>query len=350
MLVYKMLGMNEDRETGDVGIEIEVEGERLALLNNRYWKWEHDGSLRNGIEYVTKGSVSLENVPDALKVLINGTRNSEFSFSFRTSVHVHVNCLDLTYKQLLNFIYISTLMDSILVNYCGDKRKANRFCLRLRDAEGMVEGIAPLFRQKGDKAVAFERIIPRNQVRYAAVNVESIAKYGTIEFRSMRGTTDPKILIPWIETLVHLREFAKGFDCPAQIFNAICEEGGQEFLHNALGKHYETFKYYEMESDLALNTSLTIELPHQKVQEEQETMFQVHGEYWTVDEIMDEYPRDPGVQVMNTFLVQGALSNPILAEYFLWEEYKNTWKAQVDMGRDLDGVYHQVLAYIEGDW
>ena len=50
---------------GDVGIEIEVEG-NIKHIENDFWSTKGDGSLRNGAEYVLNYPVPMEKLPEAL--------------------------------------------------------------------------------------------------------------------------------------------------------------------------------------------------------------------------------------------------------------------------------------------
>lgn len=343
MLIKDMLGLPNDIK-GDVGVEIEVEGEDLVVVADRDWNSVPDGSLRNGIEYITKGAVSLQHFPTKLSRLKDKLKDSKLSFSFRTSVHVHVNCLELTYKQTLNFIYLSTLMDSILVNYCGDSRKANRFCLRLRDAEGMVDNLKGLFARSGDRPVFFRRVLPQNQLRYAAINVESLGKYGTVEFRSMRGTLDQDILIPWVETLVHMREFAKTFESPTAMFNSITEEGSEEFIRHALGAHYKAFEYPDMVSDFALNLSLSIELPHTERIVFNDTLYDINGREYNTDELIAGLRRTPSWKIIKTLAEQGAFDCPLLRDYFDWAYYEEEFEELANDGYD---YAQEIVDYLE---
>lgn len=248
---------------GDVGIEIEVEGNRLPDAGTPYWAAKPDGSLRNGMEYVINGAIMINDVPEALQELqkLFDKCKSKLDFSFRTSVHVHVNCLGLTNDQVLNFIYTGYLLESILVDYSGDARVANRFCLRLRDADGLMDVLVPLFQTIG-KDFKFHHRMNQNEVKYSAMNLATLRTMGTLEFRSMRGNMDQNVLTTWCNALVNMREFAKKFKNAKEIQNKYMDKL-DKLIPDALGKK----EAQEMANDFSVHKvmesfSLTYELPN----------------------------------------------------------------------------------------
>lgn len=319
----KLSGIVEIKDpNADVGIEVEVEGRGLIAFDSKIWEAKHDGSLRDGIEYVYKKPLNINKVEESLDELKEKLKDAKLSFSFRTSVHVHVNCLDMEYDQVLNYIYLSTLMDTMLVNYCGEQRKTNRFCLRLADAEGLIDLISPLFGFRKKPDYGLEHYIPRNQVRYAAVNVESLSKFGTIEFRSMRGTLDKGILLPWTQTLVNIREYSKRFKDPQEVYYHLLEVGPEAVVKEALGEHFELFNYPNLIQDIALNQSLSIELPFVPYREGTEhKYYEIANSQFNSMQVKEVLGPNPKWIHLKNLLRQGGLNDPILKGFFMWEEY-----------------------------
>lgn len=331
MKVFEIL--NTKQIEGDVGVEIEVEGENLGqAAGGSIWEMKADGSLRNGVEYVYKKALPIDKVEASLDEINKFMKDSRLDFSFRTSVHVHVNCHDLEYDQLLNFVYASVLLDSVLVNYCGESRKANRFCLRLADAEGLIDSITPLFESRNAPKANFDTLLPRNTVRYAAVNVESLGKFGTVEFRSMRGTIDKNILLPWIKGLVNIREYARKFDSPQAIFHDITNFGFTAFAQNALGDSFPMFHYPMLEQDIGLNLSLAIDLPHiahVKI-DSLGKRYKLAGSYWEAANLKEVIGRSPKRMYLKELIPQGICEDHLFINYFQWEDYAITLRDMMD--------------------
>src|SRR5690606_28761631 len=88
--------------------------------------------------------------------------------------------------------------------------------------------------------------------------------------RSMKGTLDKDVLLPWVEVLVGLRDFARKFSDPSEVWSAICDKGAELFIREALGGHYDKFFYNNLVQDFSLNASLSIDLPFMEIEEERE--------------------------------------------------------------------------------
>ena len=248
-----------NNQTGDFGIEIEVEGKNLPIIDNPYWRTEDDGSLRGGREYIFKKPKALRDVPTILRSLNKGldAAGAELSFSFRTSVHVHMNVQSLTYQQILNTIYTYLLLEAPLMNFCGEERKGNRFCLRLEDAEGAMDFLNHIF-SSGERSL---KEIGQDQVRYAAINIEALRKYGSLEFRAMQGTVDVERITTWCTALYNIREFAMSQESPAAIFNMFAKLEAQAFSEKVLKEVTPVFVYPEMVKEIQRSFSLAIDLP-----------------------------------------------------------------------------------------
>ena len=275
---------------GEFGIEIECEGNNLYPLDNVYWKSVDDGSLRgvfpqSRCEWVLKKPL---NEKTAIAALVNlSIKQKEYGavpqFSFRTSVHVHVNVLDLTWKEYCNFIYLYLLFEEPLMKFCGDQRIGNRFCLRYQDAEGLYDTILHLFRV-GPKAL---RAFHEDDVRYAAINLAATKKYGSLEFRGMRGTLDVDVLTLWIQTLKKLKTLAVEFESPLQILQWARELSNEQLCKDKLG---DVFVYPGVEDDMNLSFSLTYDLPH------------LYKEFVEEPEEEDEIEKDEDKPVGNRFV------------------------------------------------
>ena len=130
---------------GDFGIEIEVEGENLPTIRSNNWHTEKDGSLRGeSNEYIITKPIKIDEVREAIEYLNKRLDKSVLNFSFRTSVHIHMNMLECTHEEILNTVYTYLLIEEPLIKFCGKERKANRFCLRLQDADGIIDTLSML--------------------------------------------------------------------------------------------------------------------------------------------------------------------------------------------------------------
>lgn len=217
---------------GDVGIEVEMEGTNLPQIGE-HWNVERDGSLRGeAYEYVFNSPKTLSEAQEALSQLDKAlTHNkSKVLDSGRAGVHVHVNCGSLSQIHLYNFMTLYFCLEQLLVEWCGESRVGNRFCLRGCDAEWQVEEIAEAAR-RGDE----RRRFARDDLRYASMNVKALPQYGSLEFRAMRCTRDMSLIYRWAGMLVGLRDHATSFFDPRDVVSTLSMGGGEAFVVNALG-------------------------------------------------------------------------------------------------------------------
>lgn len=259
--LYEILGKKP--VNGDVGLEIECEGKGFKEVFTQYWRSEDDGSLRGvypntRIEYVLHNPIPVVEVKDAVLELKKNIPNAVPDFSFRTSVHAHVNVLNMTGPQVLAFIYTYLLLEEPLMNFCGKERKGNRFCLRYQDADGMTVVLERLFSKGVESILGFEE----ENIRYAAINLAALRKYGSIEFRGMRGTLDEQLINIWAMALVSIRNYAcHQIDC-LDVHDTFNKLGAEGFTNHVLGDLAQFFEYKGVKKDVGLNFSLSINLPH----------------------------------------------------------------------------------------
>jgi len=188
---------------GMIGIEIEVENITNSLHPLAYWDVKADGSLRNnGVELVSV-PLQIKQVQLALEHVYNVlTAHNKPDFSNRTSVHIHVNCRDLTQNQIYNFILLYALFEKHFYAFAGNKRMNSIFCVplfrtnQLNVLDNVVYGLSP------------------NWHKYCGINLLPLYQnqvtqgYGTIEFRHLYGTSNQREILEWINDILCLRKYA----------------------------------------------------------------------------------------------------------------------------------------------
>lgn len=264
MKIFEILRRKEVPKGSDLGLEIEVEGENLYAKNSGYWHVHGDGSLRGeSCEYVSPFPVSLEEVREALLFLQDNLKDSTLNFSVRTSVHVHVNVSYMELSQVAAFGYLYYLLEEPLIRYCGKSRIGNRFCLRMKDAHRVIDYFRSVLSEEGTLSRE-ARDRGENlgyRVRYAAMNIASIPKFGSLEFRGMRGTLDVEVLSNWCKMLLSLRECAEEFKTPAKVKTYFLRYGAEALFNKVLGEFSEELKYESLVQDIEYNFSLSIKIP-----------------------------------------------------------------------------------------
>ena len=228
------------KRAGEVGIEIELEGKGFPRRMEDYWEYHTEGSLRaahgDQAEYALKEPIPRDRVRAAL-LLLNKTLKAEGATvveSQRTAVHVHLNMQGLPMKKVYAVIILYLIFEDLFAEYTDASRKGNVFCLRMKDAEKFVDMLSKA--AKDDEYTAFG---DTGRYRYSAVNVCSLRKFNSLEFRALHGTTDVGTITKWTELLLALKD--ADYDNPQEIFRDFSALGPTRFTRKIFGEKVEYF-------------------------------------------------------------------------------------------------------------
>ena len=252
---------------GEVGIEVEVEGRNLNLdHDNKYWHAVHDGSLRGeALEYVLKKPVPRSRVTDSLSSLKRTwvKYHSEIHDTERAGVHVHINMQKESINTLGTFITLYYCFESLLMKFCGKQREGNHFCLRVKDAEGVLDHLLTALKCKNLNMLAV------NQLRYASLNLKALTSYGSLEFRGMRSTENLSDIRIWVDLLLCLKDAAKRYGTPDQVPANFSLQGGEGLIREVFGDH----------ADMLLGYDNAVDMVEQDMRRTQEVAF---CPYWQI--------------------------------------------------------------------
>jgi hypothetical protein len=238
-------------KTGKVGLEVEVEGNGFPKsyeesgdedadgehLIPYQWRYTHDGSLRgyDNAEYILVQPLEFHKVGPAVDDLWQMFKDygSKLDESNRTSVHVHLNVQEFRLNRLCAFAGLWFCVEDLLTKWCGDHRVGNMFCLRANDAPAIVSKLRKLV-TKGD----IRGITNDDGLHYAGFNTQALAKFGSIEIRTLRGATDPETIKIWVNILHRLYDLSEQFeDDPRQVCQTFSGQPWIDFLRGILGEY-----------------------------------------------------------------------------------------------------------------
>jgi len=239
MNVSQFLGHTVEMTTGKAGkrgnlfgLELELEGHNVKMdaVPTKGWHRAEDGSLRGeSVEYVFSTPVKLDTAKALVTSLFqkfkeNGVRLNN---SYRTSTHVHLNFSDKTMKQVLNFMVLFTMLEEALETFSGEDRGGNLFCLSSRRAEGIMNVLYDAYVKRQDLA-AFKG----DAYKYAACNLCTLIKFGSIEVRTMRGANNPEMVNSWLDILNDLYERSLKAKSPIEFIENVSVLGIDGFLRD----------------------------------------------------------------------------------------------------------------------
>jgi Putative amidoligase enzyme len=181
-----------------IGIEIEIENIVCPIDDLIYWIRKPDGSLRdNGWEYVSH-PIKGDDISYALSELKQNLEpENDPVFSGRTSVHVHMNVLDMSVDQLRSLIVLYLCFERALYNFSSPHRYKNIFCTPISQTEYGA------FLNK----LLTEEFLPnvRHWAKYTGFNLLPTRTLGTVEFRHMKGTLASELIVIWINIIQQLK-------------------------------------------------------------------------------------------------------------------------------------------------
>jgi len=224
---------------GTIGLELEMEGRGLIAnsgdlfdvagpITGARWQAKPDGSLRNGgIEYVLSTPCAVDEVDS----LVNGlfekldTAGSKVENSNRCSTHVHINVGAQRINVLTSILILWAVFEEQLIKWHGVNRTRNHFCLGFKDSNTTLNLWKTLLRHGQT---------PREEGgKYSALNVLTLWRFGSFEFRCGQEPNDPEKAIVWAKFLHYLVKYAvNNYNNPNQIAYDISEQGARLMLEN----------------------------------------------------------------------------------------------------------------------
>lgn len=181
------------------GIELELEDidyDRVENIIWAHWSIHGDGSLQaNGREFVLAGPRGGNQLIAALDEFYQA--DIQATNGLRTSTHIHINASDLSVGELRTMLVVSYTVEAALFRWIGENRKWCGYAMPLTEMpSARLRNLLTASRLRS----MLQSITPsRNNDRYYGVNVGSIAKHGTVEYRHFPGKPTRAELEEWLD-------------------------------------------------------------------------------------------------------------------------------------------------------
>lgn len=209
---------------------IEVPGN---AKNYGAWVRHEDGSLRGeSCEWVLDVPLTYNKTVEAIEHLFKGfsENGTKFDNSYRTSTHIHVNYQNKTGLNVFNIFVVHTVLEKLLGRYCGEDRDGNLFAIYARDAERLINGMySAIFNGEGMRSFG-------NNQRYAALNLSSLHKFGSVEFRLMGGLDNAKEALIWLSMVKEMVTYADNLKDATSLFEYISFNGAERLVTDIFSK------------------------------------------------------------------------------------------------------------------
>ena len=196
-----------------LGIEIEVEkvGPNIALPF--FWKGKSEGSLRGLSAEFYSVPLTPQQAMYATALLYPAMKklspSGKVDFSWRTSIHHHLNILGITEDNLKQLILLTIIFEKILFAFAGYKRSQSVFCVPIIESSA-IELLKKYFQGE----YSLRTLVKERWQKYSAINLNRLYDYtgeglptkglGTIEFRHLGGTNNLQTVLQWQTMLLKL--------------------------------------------------------------------------------------------------------------------------------------------------
>ncbi len=248
MTVGRSLGIPSPRRTYEdspklalgkclTGLEIECENVRVESLPSEEWaadwKQDKDNSLRGySMEYILKEPLFGDDLIQAIVKFCTWAREKKFEANYRTGIHIHIDVRNLEVDQLISMVVFYALFEKVIFKFIGNAREGSIFCMPFYKAEGCVPLIASAFKAK-DKDMKY---LASKIDRYGALNLNALAKYGSVEWRHFQTTFDSDTILSWVNLAQSFKKFAKtNPGTPNEVVAELSKGGPQTLLKKIVG-------------------------------------------------------------------------------------------------------------------
>jgi hypothetical protein len=206
-----------------IGIEIEVEKVGGSNWTNTPAGWQvtKDGSLRNsGAEFISAPlePKSIRSAIAAMYLSLRYGQKTTVDFSWRTSIHFHLNVRTLTPSQLATLLLTYLAFEELFFHFAGEDRARGNFAVPIHDTDFDM-AIARFVNGGGNVADLVSA-----WHKYSALNLVCVTgsdkgddsqektKKGTVEFRHLGGTKELSKLVLWSNLILCLHKFSRTTD------------------------------------------------------------------------------------------------------------------------------------------
>ena len=223
------------------GVEVEVEGAGVSSVSLEGWTTTRDSSLRGeSAEFVFRRPSNIAATNLLVSALYAGFRTNQVRLNdtMRAGMHLHIDTRLWTVKQVATFLTAYWLIEDVLIkNFAGEDRFGNAFCLPLSTSDDVLWTFIDLVRGRNLGIVRDME----DSIKYSAMNIATLGKYGSIESRSLRSPMQDAPMLRWISIFNNLCVGSQEFSSPLALIDAISGTSSEAVLRGILGPSFSLF-------------------------------------------------------------------------------------------------------------
>lgn len=164
----------------------------------------HDGSLNNGLEFVTRPAQGAD-LATLLRKVTRELQTNNVCIRKTCGLHVHIGARHLSHAQVRQVAKFYLIFEDLIFDMLPKSRRNNRYCIRMSKAHKITEFYEPkkldcLVYGREQESYSNKRD-KYDSRRYSALNLHSYFYRGTIEFRHHSGSINYTKIKNWINIL-----------------------------------------------------------------------------------------------------------------------------------------------------
>lgn len=193
-------------------VNVKVEDEGYNHTTRNHWKLVPDGSVRNGFEVVSPILSGEAGLAEA-EIVARALDDAGATVNSSCGLHVHFDASDLDVNALKNILRRYAAHEAEIDAFMPASRRGNEntYCKSIR---GFVQG-------NFETISSIRDLVARQNSRYYKVNLQSISRHGTIEFRQHSGTVNAAKIANWVRFLAAFIDQCKLGNANAPQANAL---------------------------------------------------------------------------------------------------------------------------------
>lgn len=193
--------------------KLHIPGEKLGMIQEvqKYFDAHIDGSLRQkGLEFTFKGPYVGSRIIRAIDSMDACARALEFTGSYRTSLHIHLDMRDRTFPDdVVQFGAVYCLVESFLYQFVGHQRSFCNYCIPWHKHPQQFENFLTILRTHhvSNSAHVVQAMKHGKGNKYSGLNCFAIGDFGTVEFRHAPVTLQRDQIIQWINIIMRIKKW-----------------------------------------------------------------------------------------------------------------------------------------------
>lgn len=213
-----------------VNINVQAEGYNHATRS--HWKIVPDSSVHDGFEVVSPILVGEAGIAEA-EIVARALDDAGASVNSTCGLHVHFDAGDLAVRHIKTILRRYNKHEKEIDAFMPKSRRGNenRYCLSL----------APVICERLENAFCIRDIVRCQPNRYFKINLHSLERHNTIEFRQHSGTVNAAKIANWVRFLAQFIDECKRIADNANVPDAV-ESPNIPALSGVQGRLAEMFR------------------------------------------------------------------------------------------------------------